>query len=312
MGRSSTQSTQRALARAQSTCVAASRVTLQQACGGRALDARIITLAPELPGAIDAIGTLISNGVIVGIGRTAASLAQCYEAISAGARLVTHVMSSMPPFKHRDPGPVGLLADGQHHTGGDGGQPGSARKSKPQALVHTPMGTHRASPEIFFSMAVASLHSCTVNLAYGANPDGLILLSDLAERDESQSKRHKVEGEGGAERGGPPRDTDRKTFEIAEAVETADAAHATVGTIAQSALQLKHTTCSDDPAAALLCCSAHPARLLGLDVKGRLTPGADADLVLLDPADLTVRACYVAGRLAWSHPSLHGALWYHL
>ena len=39
--------------------------------------------------------------------------------------------------------------------------------------------------------------------------------------------------------------------------------------------------------------------------------GADADLVLLDPDDLTVRACFVRGRLAYSHPSLRGALWFH-
>ena len=38
-----------------------------------------------------------------------------------------------------------------------------------------------------------------------------------------------------------------------------------------------------DPAAALLCASAHPARLVGLKSKGHLAPGADADICLLDP-----------------------------
>ena len=63
--------------------------------------------------------------------------------------------------------------------------------------------------------------------------------------------------------------------------------------------------------AALRAASAAPAALLGLDAKGRLTPGADADLVLLAPDDLSVRACFVGGRLAWAHEELHGALWFH-
>ena len=226
-------------------------------------------------------------GVVVGIGRTAASLAQCYDAIAAGARLVTHVMSNMPAFKHRDPGPVGLLADGVPHgeavaataVAGEGRKRGLAASTP---LVRSPTGSHLTSSEIFFSLAVSSLHSCTVNLAHGANPHGLILLSGDA-------------GEGQAM--------------VADAGEGGEEAP---GTISQCARQLCRTTCGDDPASSLLCGSAHPARLLNLPGKGRLTPGADADLVLLDPETLSVRACYVAGRLAWSHPSLHGALWFHL
>ena len=58
---------------------------------------------------------------------------------------------------------------------------------------------------------------------------------------------------------------------------------------------------------ALRAASAAPAALLGLDAKGRLTPGADADLVLLAPDDLSVRACFVGGELAWAHPEERGA-----
>ena len=67
---------------------------------------------------------------------------------------------------------------------------------------------------------------------------------------------------------------------------------------------------SADPSAALLAGSLHPAQLLGLAAKGRLTCGSDADLVLLD-ADLQVRGCFVGGQLAWAHADLHGALWWH-
>ena len=54
-----------------------------------------------------------------------------------------------------------------------------------------------------------------------------------------------------------------------------------------------------------------PAQLLGLPNKGTLEPGADADLLLLEPRSLAVRACLVGGSLTWADEQLHGALWYH-
>ena len=83
------------------------------------------------------------------------------------------------------------------------------------------------------------------------------------------------------------------------------------GTIPGCARRLWRCTGSADPAAALLCGSAHPAKLLGLTRQGTLAPGADADLMLLDPTELTVRACFVRGTMAWADQDLHGALWYH-
>ena len=83
------------------------------------------------------------------------------------------------------------------------------------------------------------------------------------------------------------------------------------GTITACARRVWQCSGSADPSFSLLCGSAHPAKLLGLTTKGKLTAGADADLVLLDPETLTVKACFIHGRLAYSHPALHGALWYH-
>ena len=40
-------------------------------------------------------------------------------------------------------------------------------------------------------------------------------------------------------------------------------------------------------------------------------PGADADLLLLDPHTLEVRACFVGGQLAYADAELHGSLWFH-
>ena len=77
---------------------------------------RVVTLAPELDGALDgavaAVRRLADAGVVVAIGHTEADAATARRAVDAGARLGTHLFNAMPPMHHRDPGPVGaLLAD---------------------------------------------------------------------------------------------------------------------------------------------------------------------------------------------------------
>jgi N-acetylglucosamine-6-phosphate deacetylase len=72
----------------------------------------LVTLAPELPGALDVIATLRAQGVVVSIGHTDATPAQVHAAVAAGATYVTHLFNAMRPFSHRDPGTVGaVLAD---------------------------------------------------------------------------------------------------------------------------------------------------------------------------------------------------------
>lgn len=69
---------------------------------------RIVTLAPELPGSLDAVRRLVAEGVVVALGHTDASADETRQAIDAGATLVTHVFNGMPPVHHRAPGPVGV------------------------------------------------------------------------------------------------------------------------------------------------------------------------------------------------------------
>lgn len=69
---------------------------------------RIVTLAPELPGALDATARLVAAGVVVAIGHTDATADQARRAVDAGATLVTHLFNGMPPLHHRAPGPVGI------------------------------------------------------------------------------------------------------------------------------------------------------------------------------------------------------------
>ena len=72
---------------------------------------RMVTLAPELPGGIDAVRRLVDAGVLAAIGHTDATYDEARAAIDAGARLGTHLFNAMRPLHHREPGPVGALLD---------------------------------------------------------------------------------------------------------------------------------------------------------------------------------------------------------
>jgi N-acetylglucosamine-6-phosphate deacetylase len=72
----------------------------------------MVTLAPERPGALDVIATLVSRGVTVALGHTDATSSELVAGLAAGGRYVTHLFNAMRPFGHRDPGPIGaVLAD---------------------------------------------------------------------------------------------------------------------------------------------------------------------------------------------------------
>ena len=69
--------------------------------------ARILTLAPELPGALDLVHAARNAGLIVSLGHTDATYAQAMAAINLGARHATHVFNAMRPFAHRETGVLG-------------------------------------------------------------------------------------------------------------------------------------------------------------------------------------------------------------
>ena len=86
---------------------------------------RLVTLAPERPGALALIARLRQAGVAVSLGHTDATFEQTVAAIDAGATLATHLYNAMSPLHHRAPGAVGaaladdrltvmLIADGVH------------------------------------------------------------------------------------------------------------------------------------------------------------------------------------------------------
>lgn len=70
-----------------------------------------LTLAPELPGALALIRSLVSQGHRVSLGHSAATLEEAQAGIEAGARQATHLFNRMPPLTHRAPGLVGAVLD---------------------------------------------------------------------------------------------------------------------------------------------------------------------------------------------------------
>ncbi|PDP88319.1 N-acetylglucosamine-6-phosphate deacetylase [Glycomyces fuscus] len=67
---------------------------------------RMVTVAPELPGALELIGAAASSGVVTAVGHTEATYEQTLAAFDAGASVATHLYNAMRPLGHRDPGPI--------------------------------------------------------------------------------------------------------------------------------------------------------------------------------------------------------------
>lgn len=86
---------------------------------------RIVTLAPELPGALDLVAELSGRGIVVAAGHSDADAATGRAAVDAGVRYATHLLNAMRPLDHRAPSlaaallnddrvTIGLIADGVH------------------------------------------------------------------------------------------------------------------------------------------------------------------------------------------------------
>src|SRR5690606_21626052 len=72
---------------------------------------RMVTLAPELPGALDAVRRIVDAGVVAAVGHSDASYETVRAAVDAGASVGTHLFNGMPPLHHREPGVVGALLE---------------------------------------------------------------------------------------------------------------------------------------------------------------------------------------------------------
>lgn len=108
----------------------------------------IVTLAPELPGAVDVVKALAVRGVKVSMGHSACHLEAAEAAAATGATMITHLFNAMAAFHHRDPGLVGLLSE--------------ASQASPTAL--------------FYGLIVDGFHThpAAMHIAYATHPKGML------------------------------------------------------------------------------------------------------------------------------------------
>jgi N-acetylglucosamine-6-phosphate deacetylase len=215
---------------------------------------RMMTLAPELPRAREAIRLLLENGVVPCAGHTDATYEELTCAVDVGLRTGTHLYNAMSPLEHRTPGAVGaLLSDGRTRVG----------------IIADGIHVHEAALEIAYRQK---------------GPDALALISDAMEAAGMPDGEYELGG---------------RTVRLeAGAVRLPD------GTLAGSVLTMDAALRNaarflDIPLHEALCMTTStPAAILGLPAKGRITPGADADLIVLS-AEGEVRETLVAGRTVY-------------
>ena len=126
-------------------CVDPARDALQRLLATGEGLIRMMSLAPELPGALAAIETLTQHGIVASVGHTDATYAQAQAAFAAGARHVTHLFNAMSPLHHRERGDARALP---LHAGGGGARvralPPSAVRAAGRGVAPEPRQPHRS------------------------------------------------------------------------------------------------------------------------------------------------------------------------
>jgi N-acetylglucosamine-6-phosphate deacetylase len=205
---------------------------------------RMVTLAPELPGAAAAAEHLERAGVVVGLGHTGADARVFGEALRSLRRpLVTHLFNGMEPLHHRRPGPVAASLDALTHG-----------ETHVELIAD---GVHLADEMVHLVFAMdPGRHVVLVSDAMVAAgmPDGDFALGSVRVR--------VAEGRAWT-RTDPP----------SLAGGTSHAADLVRRCVLNAGV---------DPVAAVAAATSTPAALLGLDDRGSLATGLRADLVVLD------------------------------
>ncbi|MEV8212642.1 N-acetylglucosamine-6-phosphate deacetylase [Leifsonia sp. NPDC077715] len=125
---------------------------------------RQITIAPELPGGMDAVRAFSAAGVAVAVGHTGATYEQALAAFDAGASILTHAFNAMPGVHHRAPGPVAAAAR----------TPGVTLE-----IVNDGVHVHPEVVRMAFASAPGRLALVTDAMAAAGSADGDYLLGSL-------------------------------------------------------------------------------------------------------------------------------------
>lgn len=211
---------------------------------------RQVTLAPELPGAVDAISRFTSAGVKVAVGHTASDYEGAALAFDAGASILTHTFNGLPGIHHRNPGPILAAVDAGHVT---------------LELIND--GVHVAAPaaRMIANLAPDRVALITDSMSATGMSDGEYQLGSLSVRVEDSVARLV--------------DADGSLGSIAGSTLTMD-----------RAVELAVSSVGLSPLEAVRAASSTPLRALGLlgdadaggGDAGLLSVGKPADLLLLD------------------------------
>lgn len=225
---------------------------------------QLVTLAPELEGALAMVRRLVDAGVTVSLGHTDASYEQALEAIRAGVTHATHCFNAMRPLLHREPGPLGAIIECPQVYGEVIPDGVHVHPAVVQALVRM-LGSRRT---IVVTDALAVAGMADVSFAFAGQAGHV-----------ANSAAWLVDGT------------------LAGSVLSMDQALRNV---------LRMTDVSLPEAIGML--TRNPARAAGVaERKGRLAPGYDADLLLLD-ASLTPVATLQGGALVYATPEWRARL----
>ena len=225
------------------------------AAGGGAV--RMVTVAPERPGALDAIRAVAGAGAVAAVGHTDATYDVVRAAVAAGATAGTHLFNAMRPVHHREPGPVvALLED-------------------PRVTVEVILDGHHVHPALYDTVARA------------AGPGRVALVTDAMSAAGMPDGDYRLGALDVTVAAGLAVLTGTST--IAGSTTTMDVGFRTaVATGGGPASDVALLRAVDQTATT-------PARTLGLPRVGALRAGYAADLVVLD-GELAVARVLRAGR----------------
>ncbi|TWF81572.1 N-acetylglucosamine 6-phosphate deacetylase [Pseudonocardia hierapolitana] len=221
---------------------------------------RMVTLAPERAGGLDAVRRIVDAGAVAALGHTDASYALTRDAIDAGASVGTHLFNAMAPVHHREPGPAVALLEDDRVT---------------VELVTDGLHVHPALWEhVVRSAGTGRVAAVTDAMAAAGMPDGEYHLGAM-----------RVTVSDGVAR--LAAGSDGRAGAIAGSTATTDALFAKV---------VRHAAVPREDALrrAVALTATTPARALGLADVGTIAPGGRADLVVLGP-ELRLREVYRAG-----------------
>ncbi len=205
---------------------------------------KLITLAPELPGALSSIQALTNRGIKVSIGHSEATYEEAKAGVKSGATMITHLFNAMRPLHHRNPGVFGLL-----------GSPSSSVDKPYFGIIAD--GIH--------------LHPTSIKIAWNAHPEGLILVTDAM----------RLAGMPDGIYDWTNGSRIIKTGALLTLEENGKIAGSSIQ-LGDCVTNFLNWTGASVPEA-LKAVTETPAKMLGIqDMKGTLQEGADADLVVLD------------------------------